>query len=31
MTGRGRGWALDVHRIGTSRKRWSRLPETPDP
>lgn len=31
LTVRGRGWALDVHRIETSRKRGSRLPETPAP
>lgn len=31
LTVRGRGWALDVHRIGTSRKRASPLPETPAP
>ncbi len=29
LTVRGRGWALDVHRIGTSRKRGSPLLETP--
>ena len=35
ITVRGRGWALgshpDVHQLGTSRKRGSRLPETPAP
>ena len=31
VTVRGRGWAFDVHRIGTSRKRGSPLPETPAP